>query len=63
MVKLILILKAFYLHKNLCILTQYKMGIEADEISKEFNNVWVDDAPTTRTVYNWISHSKGNSER
>ena len=27
------------------------------------NKVWGDDAPTTRTVYNWISHFKGNSER
>ena len=26
------------------------MGIKADEISKELNNVWGDDAPTMRGV-------------
>ena len=26
------------------------MGIKADEISKELNNVWVDDAISIRTV-------------
>ena len=35
------------------------MGIKADEISKEMNNLWGGDAPTTRTVYNWISLFKG----
>ena len=39
------------------------MGIKSDEISKELNNVWCDDAPTIRKVYNWISHFKGSSER
>ena len=39
------------------------MGIKVDEISKELNNVWGDVVSTTRRVYNWISHFKGNNER
>ena len=31
--------------------------------SPELNNVWADDASTTCTGYNWVSHFKGNSER